>query len=96
MITLPTDQAHTLPSVASDYSDTLRLHNLHINAPKPIVYCNNDLAFPTDSLPYATSRDGFHVCRVAVGTPQFIASHTLAIVAQRQCSVWPVVYWAQS
>jgi hypothetical protein len=84
IITLPSDKAHTLPTVASDYSNTLQLHNLHINPPKTVIYCSNDFAFPTTTLPYPTSHEGFHVCRVAVGTPQFISHHTLALTAQIQ------------
>ena len=85
-ITLPQSHAHTLPVVSSDFTNTLQLHNLHVNKPKTIVYCSGDFAFDTAALPYSFSHDGFCVCRVAVGAPHFIASHTQTILANIQSS----------
>jgi len=81
-ITMPVAHAHKLPAVAADYVNTLQLHNLHINAPKTIIYCNDNFAFSTTDLPYTFSHDGFTVCRVAVGSPQVVAAHTQQILAQ--------------
>jgi hypothetical protein len=81
-ISLPPSHAHALPAVIADYANTLQLHNLHINKPKTIVYCNSDFAFDIADMPYTFSHDGFNVCRIAVGAPHFTAAQTQSILTK--------------
>jgi hypothetical protein len=58
----------------NELSDILQAHNLQLNKPKTTLYCESAFSFPTPpSFPYATSHNGFTVCRVHVGTPAFCA-----------------------
>jgi len=68
----------TLPLLAADLSSTLRLHNLTLNNSKTVVFCSRPFAFPSATVPFSLSHDGFHVCQIAVGTPAFCETNVVA------------------
>ena len=68
------DSSSIVPAALNDFSDILHTHNLQLNKTKTTLYCQSAFNFPTpSSFPYATSHQGFAVCRVHVGTPAFCA-----------------------
>jgi hypothetical protein len=46
-------------------------HNLTVNCPKSVLYCAKPFDFTASLLPFSLSHDGFHVCRVPVGSEPF-------------------------
>jgi ribonuclease HI len=68
-----------VPEALNDLSDILHTHNLCLNKTKTTLFCKDPFLFPTPStFPYATSHQGFAVCRVCVGTPDFCARDAAA------------------
>jgi hypothetical protein len=69
------DSSCDVPEALDDLSDILHIHNLRLNKSKTTIFCHDAFRFPTPpSFPYYKSHDGFSVCRVHVGTPDFCAA----------------------
>ncbi len=64
--------SHLVPFALHDFYACLQQHNLTLNQIKTTIYCSGQFAFVTPhTFPYSLSHEGFSVCRVSVGSPDY-------------------------